>query len=68
MKWRNGLYACPLNASLPGKSNEMHQLTGIPNNFDINGLIAVYKIENDINCKIAASPRRDAKEVLSILD
>ena len=25
----------------------------------INGLIAVYKIENDINCKIAASPRRD---------
>ena len=64
----NGLYACPLNASLPGKSNEMHQLTGIPNNFDINGLIAVYKIENDINCKIAASPRRDAKEVLSIID
>lgn len=61
------LYACPLNASLPGKSDQMHHLTGIPNNYDINGLIAVYKIKSENHCRIAASPRRNAKEVLSII-
>lgn len=63
-----GLYSCPLNASLPGKSEEMHQLTGIPNSYDINGLIAVYKLKSDTKCKIAASPRRKADDVLTILE
>lgn len=63
-----GLYACPLNASLPGKSKAMHQLAGIPANYDINGLIAVYRLKPETNCKIAASPRRKAEDVLTILE
>lgn len=63
-----GLYACPLNASLPGKSEVMHRLIGIPDKFDINGIIAVYKLKSGTRCKIAASPRRKAKDVLTIFE
>lgn len=62
-----GLYACPLNASFPGESDTMHRLIGIPNNFDINGLIAVYNLKLGTKCKIAASPRRKANDVLTII-
>lgn len=63
-----GLYACTLNASFPGQaSRQIHELTAIPDAYDINGLIAVYRLDQGTVVKVPASPRRSADEVLEIL-
>ena len=63
-----GLYSCALNGSFPGDAMlKMHELTSIPLGFDINGMIAVYKLPNKTKVKIAASPRRSADDVLTVI-
>ena len=64
----HGLYACTLNASFPGDDlMKIYEATGIPKDVAINGLIAVYKLDEHTKVKIAASPRRTASETLTIL-
>lgn len=63
-----GLYSCILNGSFPGRAyRKVHELTSIPERFDVSGLIAVYKLDNTENIRIAASPRREAEDVVTIL-
>lgn len=63
-----GLYSCTLNGSFPGDATNMiHHVTGIPDKYDINGLVAVYSLPSKTEVMVAASPRREADEVLTIL-
>lgn len=63
-----GLYSCILNGSFPGAAyKKVHELTSIPECYDVSGLIAVYKLESTDNIRIAKSPRRDAEDVVTIL-
>lgn len=63
-----GLYSCVLNGSFPGNSyKKVHEITSIPERYDINGLVAVYKIDRLDDVLIAASPRRKAEEVITFL-
>lgn len=63
-----GFYSCILNGSFPGSAyRKVHELTSIPERYDISGLIVIYKLENTENIRIAASPRRNAKDVVTIL-
>lgn len=63
-----GIYSCILNGSFSGSAyKKVHELTSIPERYDVSGLIAVYKLDNTGNIRIAASPRRDAEDVVTIL-
>ena len=63
-----GIYSCILNGSFPGAAyKKVHELTSIPERYDVSGLIAVYKLDSTENIRIAASPRRDAEDVVTIL-
>lgn len=63
-----GLYSCALNGSFPGDATNMiHHVTGIPDKYDINGLVAVYNLPSKTEVMIAASPRREADDVLTFL-
>lgn len=63
-----GIYSCILNGSFPGDAyKKVHELTSIPERYDVSGLIAVYKLDSTENIRIAASPRRDAEDVVTIL-
>lgn len=63
-----GIYSCILNGSFPGAAyKKVHELTSIPERYDVSGLIAVYKLDNTEDIRIAASPRRDAEDVVTIL-
>ena len=64
-----GLYSCALNGSFPGiATDQIRVLTGIPERYEIQGLVAVYKLPDNSNIKIAASPRRDQGEVLTFIN
>ncbi len=64
-----GLYSCVLNGSFSGKSYyDIYKIMNIPNNFEICGLIAVYKLRYDSAPLIAASPRRNAEDTVTFIN
>lgn len=63
-----GIESCVLNATFPGDdSRKIHEVTGIPFSYEINGLVVAYKISTATSCLVASSPRRSSDEILTIL-
>ena len=62
-----GILSCVLNASFPGKANKrIHELLGIPENEDIEGLLAIFKPECNITIRVPNSERLDVNTICTI--
>lgn len=65
-----GLLSCVLNASFPapGAEAEIRKMLNIPENENINGLIAVYKINDVKKIRVPLSQRRNVNEICRIVE
>lgn len=59
-----GMFSCVLNAYFSERDNkEIKRIVGIPDYEEINGIVAIYDIEDDKEIYVPISSRREAEEI-----